>query len=155
MRLAAIDIGTNSTKMTVADVSDDGALYGRLRTVGRDPAGRRRGRRPAARRRPHGPDAGRHRPLRRRCPAAGRGRPCWAREPAPCATPPTARTSSRRPKTRAGVDIQIITGDREAQLAYAAVRSDSSLGLPAEALPARLRHRRRQHRTDLGRCQAG
>ncbi|MDQ2799970.1 MAG: exopolyphosphatase, partial [Armatimonadota bacterium] len=26
MRLAAIDIGTNSTKMTVADVSNDGAL---------------------------------------------------------------------------------------------------------------------------------
>ena len=26
MRLAAIDIGTNSTKMTVADISEDGAL---------------------------------------------------------------------------------------------------------------------------------
>ena len=32
-----------------------------------------------------------------------------------------------------GVEVEIITGDREAQLAYAAVRSDASLSIPEAA----------------------
>lgn len=36
-------------------------------------------------------------------------------------------------KASADVEVQIITGDREAQLAYAAVRSDASLSIPADA----------------------
>jgi len=34
---------------------------------------------------------------------------------------------------RAGVEIEIITGDREAELAFAAVRADASLNLPIDA----------------------
>ncbi len=132
MRLAAIDIGTNSTKMTVADVS----ALGLLSVVSEDSDVTRLG---------EGVDHSRRLgdvPMARTLEAVVRF--ADAARAAGAETVLGAGTSALRDavngadfiariKASADVEIQIISGDREAQLAYAAVRSDSSLGIPAEA----------------------
>ena len=132
MRLAAIDIGTNSTKMTVADVSDAGLLsvVSEQSDVTRLGEGVDKSRRLA--------DAAMSRTLE------AVARFAEAAKAQGAETVLGAGTSALRDaangsefiaqiKRRTGVDVEIITGDREAQLAYAAVRSDSSLALPADA----------------------
>ena len=132
MRLAAIDIGTNSTKMTVADVSDSGALS----VVSEQSDVTRLG---------EGVDASKRlgdAPMARTLDAIARFA-AEARQQG-AGTVLGAGTSALRDaangadfiaqaKARADVDIQIISGDREAQLAYAAVRSDATLNIPADA----------------------
>ena len=132
MRLAAIDIGTNSTKMTVADVSADGTLT----VVAEDSDVTRLG---------EGVDADKRlndSAMSRTLDAIARFAEEARRQGAEVVL--GAGTSALRDaangaefiaqaKQRAEVEIQIITGDREAQLAYAAVRSDSTLSLPSEA----------------------
>ncbi len=132
MRLAAIDIGTNSTKITVADVSADGLLS----VVSEDSDVTRLG---------EGVDQSRRLgdvPMARTLEAVVRF--AAAARAAGAETVLGAGTSALRDavngadflvqiKAAADVEVQIISGDREAQLAYAAVRSDSSLGIPAEA----------------------
>lgn len=132
MRLAAIDIGTNSTKMTVADVSDDGALT----VVAEDSDVTRLG---------EGVDADKRlneAAMSRTLDAIVRFAEEARRQGAE--TVLGAGTSALRDaangaefvaqvQQRAEVEIQIITGDREAQLAYAAVRSDSTLPIPPDA----------------------
>lgn len=132
MRLAAIDIGTNSTKMTVADVSDDGALS----VVAEQSDVTRLG---------EGVDSSKRlgdAPMSRTLDAIARFAGEARRQGAQ--TVLGAGTSALRDavngpdfiaqaKAQAGVDIQIISGDREAQLAYAAVRSDATLDIPTTA----------------------
>ena len=132
MRLAAIDIGTNSTKMTVADVSADGLLS----VVSEDSDVTRLG---------EGVDQSRRLgdvPMARTLEAVARFAEAARQLGAEIVL--GAGTSALRDavngadfiariQASADVEVQIITGDREAQLAYAAVRSDSSLGIPAEA----------------------
>ena len=117
MRLAAIDIGTNSTKMTVADVSDAGALT----VVSEQSDVTRLG---------EGVDASKRLgdvPMSRTLDAIARFADDARNQGAQ--TVLGAGTSALRDaangadfiaqaKARAGVDIQIISGDREAQLAY-------------------------------------
>lgn len=131
MRLAAIDIGTNSTKMTLADVSDDGALS----VVAEESDVTRLG---------EGVDAARRlddAAMSRTLDAVARFADAARRQGAEVvlgAGTSALRDAANGPdfiaqvKSRAGVDVQTITGDREAQLAYAAVRSDTGLGLPAD-----------------------
>ena len=132
MRLAAIDIGTNSTKMTVADAAGDGTLS----VISEDSDVTRLG---------EGVDAsGRlgDAPMARTLAAVVRfadaARASGAEVVLGAGTS-ALRDAANGPdfiqsvKDRAGVDIQIITGDREAQMAYAAVRFDASLHIPAEA----------------------
>ena len=132
MRLAAIDIGTNSTKMTVADVSSDGALT----VVAEQSEVTRLG---------EGVDASKRlgdAPMARTLAAIVR----FAEEARQLGAEEVlgAGTSALRDAENgadflndvmngAGVEVQIISGDREAQLAYAAVRSDTSLHIPADA----------------------
>lgn len=132
MRLAAIDIGTNSTKMTVADVSADGLLS----VVSEDSDVTRLG---------EGVDQSRRLgdvPMARTLAAVVRF--AAAARAAGAEVVLGAGTSALRDavngaellaemKASADVEVQIISGDREANLAYAAVRSDSSLGIPAQA----------------------
>ena len=132
MRLAAIDIGTNSTKMTVADVSADGLLS----VVSEDSDVTRLG---------EGVDQARRLgdvPMARTLEAVVRF--ADAARALGAETVLGAGTSALRDavngadfiakiKASADVDVQIISGDREAQLAYAAVRSDSSLSIPTQA----------------------
>ena len=132
MRLAAIDIGTNSTKMTVADVSPTGFLS----VVSEDSDVTRLG---------EGVDAARllgDVPMARTLEAIVRF--ADAARQLGAETVLGAGTSALRDavngadfiakvKASADIEVQIISGDREAQLAYAAVRSDASLGIPAEA----------------------
>ena len=132
MRLAAIDIGTNSTKMTVADVSGDGLLSVVLEDsdVARLGEGvdqsRRLGEAPMART------------------LAAIVRFADAAHAAGAETLLGAGTSALRDAVngpdfiadvlaKSGVEVQIISGDREANLAYAAVRSDAGLGIPSAA----------------------
>ena len=129
MRLAAIDIGTNSTKMTVADAAADGTLS----VVAEDSDVTRLG---------EGVDAtGRlgDAPMARTLDAVARfseAARAQGVETVLGAGTSALRDAANGPdfiqsvKDRAGVDIQIITGDREAQYAYAAVRSDASLNIP-------------------------
>ncbi len=132
MRLAAVDIGTNSTKMTVADVSADGLLsvVSEQSEVTRLGEGVDKSRRLG--------DAPMARTLEAIVRFADAARQLGA------AVVLGAGTSALRDavngpafiaqiKAAADVTVEIITGDREAQLAYAAVRSDSSLPIPAEA----------------------
>lgn len=132
MRLAAIDIGTNSTKTTVADAAADGTLS----VVAENSDVTRLG---------EGVDAtGRlgDAPMARTLDAvvrfAAAARALGAEVVLGAGTS-ALRDAANGPdfiqavKDRAGVDIQIITGDREAQFAYAAVRSDASLNIPADA----------------------
>jgi exopolyphosphatase/guanosine-5'-triphosphate,3'-diphosphate pyrophosphatase len=131
-RLAAIDVGTNSTKMTIADVGDDG----RVAVVFEDSDVTRLG---------EGVDQTKRlgdAPMARTLDAVVRFAEEARRQGAVRVL--GAGTSALRDaangaefldqaKQRAGVEIEIITGDREAQLAYAAVRSDASLALPHDA----------------------
>lgn len=132
MRLAAIDIGTNSTKMTVADVSSDGALT----VIAEQSEVTRLGEGVDASKRLS--DAAMARTLAAIVRFAEDARQHGAEEVL------GAGTSALRDAENgsdflsdvmngAGVDVQIITGDREAQLAYAAVRSDTSLHIPTDA----------------------
>ena len=128
-RLAAIDIGTNSIKVTVAD-SD---AQGKLSVVSEESDITRLG---------EGVDkSGRltEDAVRRTLDALTRFAESARSQGA--TTVLAAGTSALRDaengadflaqaKQRAGVEIEIITGDREAQLAYSAVRSDSSLHIP-------------------------
>lgn len=132
MRLAAIDIGTNSTKMTVADVSDTGLLS----VVSEQSDVTRLG---------EGVDQSRRLgdvPMARTLDAIVRF--ADAARAAGAEVVLGAGTSALRDavngpdflakiKASADVEVQIISGDREAQLAYAAVRSDASLSIPADA----------------------
>ena len=132
MRLAAIDIGTNSTKMTVADVSDTGGLsvVSEMSDVTRLGEGVDKSRRLA--------DAAMSRTLEAVARFADTAKEQGAEIVLGAGTS-ALRDAANGPEfiaqiqQRTGVDVEVITGDREAQLAYAAVRSDSSLSLPADA----------------------
>lgn len=132
MRLAAIDIGTNSTKMILADVSDSGALT----VVAEKSDVTRLGEGVDASKRLG--DAAMSRTLDAIARFADEARRQGAQTVLGAGTS-ALRDALNGPdfiaqaKARADVDIQIITGDREAQLAYAAVRSDASLSIPADA----------------------
>ena len=133
MRLAAIDIGTNSTKMTVADVSGDGLLS----VVAEESEVTRLG---------EGVDKSHtlsDDAMSRTLEAIVRFAKAAQAQGAEVvlgAGTSALRDAANGPdfiaqvKDKAGVEIQIITGDQEAHLAYAAVRSDSSLHIPAEAV---------------------
>jgi exopolyphosphatase/guanosine-5'-triphosphate,3'-diphosphate pyrophosphatase len=131
-RLAAIDIGTNSTKMTVADVDERGqvSVLSEESDVTRLGEGVDQSKRLSA--------AAMHRTLDAIVRFAEKARNQGASEVLAAGTS-ALRDASNGPdflavaNARAGVKIEIITGDREAQLAYAAVRSDPSLLLGAEA----------------------
>lgn len=132
MRLAAIDIGTNSTKMTVADVSDSGLLT----VVSEESEVTRLGEGVDSSKRLS--DAAMSRTLDAIVKYAAAARTLGAETVLGAGTS-ALRDASNGPdfitqvKERADVDVQIITGDREAHLAYAAVRSDASLPIPAES----------------------
>ena len=130
MRLAAIDVGTNSTKLIVADVSGDGALT----IVSEQAEVTRLGEGVDATRRLS--DAAQARTLEAISRFAEDARQLGAVEVL------GAGTSALRDAENgsdfladvvndAGVEIEIISGDREAQLAFFAVASDPSLGLSA------------------------
>ena len=132
MRLAAIDIGTNSTKMTVADVSGDGLLA----VVAEEADVTRLGEGVDKSRNLN--DAAMIRTLDAIVRFAGQAHTLGAETVLGAGTSALRDAANgpefiARVKDKAGVEVQIITGDREAHLAYAAVRSDSSLSLPAEA----------------------
>lgn len=132
MRLAVIDIGTNSTKMTVADAAESGRLsvvdeQSEVTRLGEgvDRSGRLG-------------DAPMTRTLEAVTRFADAARALGAEVVLGAGTSALRDAAngpefSARVKAEAGVKAQIISGDREAQLAYAAVRSDSSLNIPAEA----------------------
>ncbi len=132
MRLAAIDIGTNSTKMTVADVSDTGQLsvVSELSEVTRLGEGVDAARRLG--------DVPKSRTLNAVARFADDARAVGA-ETVLAAGTSALRDAANGPeflteiKDRTGVAVEIITGDREARLAYAAVRSDASLQIPTES----------------------
>ena len=132
MRLAAIDIGTNSTKMTVADVSGTG----KLSVVSEESEVTRLGEGVDASRRLG--DAPKARTLDAVARFAGAARALSAETVLGAGTS-ALRDAANGPdflneiKDRTGVVVEIITGDREAQLAYAAVRSDASLAIPEAA----------------------
>lgn len=132
MRLAAIDIGTNSTKMTVADISENGVLtvlseVSEVTRLGEGvDASKLLG------------DAAISRTLEAVTRFARSARGQGAEEVLGAGTSALRDAANgqeflAQARLQAGVEIQIITGDREAQLAYAAVRSDSTLSIPAEA----------------------
>lgn len=132
MRLAAIDIGTNSTKMTVADISENGVLtvlseVSEVTRLGEGvDASKLLG------------DAAIFRTLEAVTRFARSARGQGAEEVLGAGTSALRDAANgqeflAQARLQAGVEIQIITGDREAQLAYAAVRSDSTLSIPAEA----------------------
>lgn len=128
-RLAAIDIGTNSTKVTVADVD----AQGRLTVVSEEADVTRLGEGVDKSRRLN--EAAVSRTLDAVARFAKSARNEGAIEVLAAGTS-ALRDAANGPdfiaqaKQRAGVDIEIITGDREAQLAYSAVRSDTSLQIP-------------------------
>jgi len=133
MRLAAIDIGTNSTKMTVADVLDDGALT----VVAEQSDVTRLGEGVDASKRLG--DAAMSRTLDAIVRFADEARQQGAESVLGAGTSALRDAANgadfiAQAKARADVNIQIITGDREAELAYAAVRSDATLHIPADAL---------------------
>jgi exopolyphosphatase/guanosine-5'-triphosphate,3'-diphosphate pyrophosphatase len=131
-RLAAIDIGTNSTKMTVADVDERGqvSVLSEVSDVTRLGEGVDQSKR-------LNDDA-----IRRTLDAIMRFAEQARQQGAStvlAAGTSALRDASNGPefiaqaKAHAGVDIEVITGNREAELAYAAVRSDPSLALSADA----------------------
>ena len=128
MRLAAIDLGTNSTKMTVADATD-----GTLAVVQEASEVTRLG---------EGVDASgalsedaRARTLAVVSRFAAEARALGAEEIV-CAGTSALRDASNGPqfiarvREETGLSLEIITGEREARLAYGAVVSDASLGVP-------------------------
>ena len=132
MRLAAIDIGTNSTKMTVADVSENGLLSVVLEEsdVTRLGEGVDQSRRLG--------DAPMARTLAAIVRFAEAARELGAEQILGAGTS-ALRDAVNGPDfiaevlAKPGIEVQIISGDREANLAYAAVRSDAGLGIPAAA----------------------
>ncbi len=130
-RLAAIDIGTNSIKVTVADAD----AQGRLSVVSEESDITRLGEGVDKSKRLNEGSVSRTLDALTRFAESARSQGA--------ATVLAAGTSALRDaengpdflaqaKQRAGVDIEIITGDREAQLAYSTVRSDSSLHIPSD-----------------------
>jgi len=130
-RLAAIDIGTNSTKMTIADITDTGTL-----TIVRETS--------EITRLGAGVDAGKRlsddamtRTLSTLARFAAAARAEGAMDIIAAGTS-ALRDAANAPDFLArafqetGLAIEIISGDREAQLAYAAVRADPDLGLPSD-----------------------
>jgi len=129
MRLAAIDIGTNSTKMTVADAADNNTL-----AIVQEAA--------EVTRLGEGVDANKFltedamtRTLAAVTRFAADARAQGAQEIV-CAGTSALRDATNGPQFiarvqhEAGLTLEIITGDREARLAYGAVQSDASLDLP-------------------------
>lgn len=132
MRLAAIDIGTNSTKMTIADIAESGALT----VVTEESEVTRLGEGVDASKRLG--DAAMSRTVTTLARFAEEARTQGAKEVLGAGTSALRDAANgqdflNEARRRAGVEIEIITGDREAQLAFAAVRSDSTLNLPADA----------------------
>ncbi len=132
MRLSAIDIGTNSTKMTVADVSETGLLsvvseQSDVTRLGEDVDKTR-----------HLSDAAAARTLAAIVRFADAAKALGAEVVLGAGTS-ALRDAVNGPafinqvREASGVEVEIITGDREAQLAYAAVRSDASLAVPEAA----------------------
>lgn len=132
MKLAAIDIGTNSTKVTVADVNDDGTLA----VVSEASEVTRLGEGVDAAKRLKPEAMSRTLEAVRRFADDARAQ---GAERVLAAGTSALRDAVNGPefiqqaKEKAGVEIEIITGDREAELAYAAIHSDSSLHLPGDA----------------------
>lgn len=132
MKIAAIDIGTNSTKMTVADADSEG----KLTAVSESSEVTRLGEGVDAAKRLA--DAAVERTLAVIQRFAEMARASGAARVVAAGTSALRDAANgpeflRQAQERAGVEIEIITGDREAQLAYAAVHSDSSLHLPLDA----------------------
>ena len=132
MRLAAIDIGTNSTKMTVADIAKNGTLI----VISEASEVTRLGEGVDASKRLN--DAAMSRTLDAIVRFADEARKSGAEEVIGAGTSALRDAENgsdflAEAKRRADVDIEIITGDREAQLAFAAVLSDGTLNLPADA----------------------
>ena len=131
MLLAAIDIGTNSTKMTVADVSGDGLLtvVSEVSEVTRLGEGVDASKRLTEAAMERTLDA-----IERFAADARRQGAAGVLGSGTSALRDAANGEEflAQAKLRAGVEIQIITGEREASLAYAAVRSDSTLKIPAD-----------------------
>ena len=132
MRLAAIDMGTNSTKMTVADVSAAGLLsvVSEQSDVTRLGEGVDKSHRLS--------DAAMARTLDTIRRFADAAKAAGAEVVLGAGTSALRDAANgldfvRRVREVSGVDVEIITGDREAQLAYAAVRSDASLSIPEAA----------------------
>ncbi len=130
-RLAAIDIGTNSTKMTLADADEAGALHivqetSEITRLGANvDASKRLG------------DDAMTRTLSTLARFAADARAQGAGEIVVAGTSALRDAANgpdflARAQAETGLTIQIISGDREAQLAYAAVRADPDLGLPAD-----------------------
>ncbi len=129
MRLAAIDIGTNSTKMTLADADASGELT----VVSEVSEVTRLGEGVDAAKRLRDEAVARTLEAVRRFAEAARSQGAVRVVAAGTSALRDAANGPdflRQAKDRAGVDIEVITGDREAQLAYAAVRSDAGLRLP-------------------------
>ena len=128
MRLAAIDIGTNSTKMTLADVGADGTLS----VVAEDSEVTRLGEGVDAAKRLKDEAVARTLDAVQRFADAARAQ--GATQVLAAGTS-ALRDASNGPEfiaqalERSGVNVEVITGDREAQLAYSAVHSDASLHL--------------------------
>lgn len=130
-RLAAIDIGTNSTKMTIADADDQGLLHIISETAEVTRLGA-------------GVDANKQlgdeaiaRTLAALSRFAADARAQGAVEIVAAGTSALRDAANgpdflARARNETGLTIEIISGDREAALAYAAVRSDPDLGLPAD-----------------------
>ncbi len=132
MRLAAIDIGTNSTKMTVADVSDSGQLsvVSEQSDVTRLGEGVDKSRRLS--------EAAMTRTLDAIARFADAAKAQGAEVVLGAGTSALRDAANgpefiRQVRKASGVEVEIITGDREAQLAYAAVRSDATLAIPEAA----------------------
>ncbi len=130
-RLAAIDIGTNSIKMTIGETDDQGTLHIARETaeVTRLGAGVDADKR-------LGDDAmARTLSALARFVAEARAQNC---APIVAAGTSALRDAANGPaflalaEQETGLRIEIISGDREAELAYAAVRSDAELGLPPD-----------------------
>ena len=132
MRLAAIDIGTNSIKMIVADADTGGAL----RIVSEDSEVTRLGAGVDASGRLTEEAITRTLAAVRRFAEAARSQGTARVLAAGTSALRDAANGPdfiRQAKDQAGVDIEIITGDREATLAYAAVHADADLHIPDDA----------------------
>jgi exopolyphosphatase/guanosine-5'-triphosphate,3'-diphosphate pyrophosphatase len=128
MKIAAIDIGTNSTKMTVADADS----AGKLTVLSESSEVTRLGEGVDAAQRLT--DAAMERTLAIIEHFADSARSEGATRVVAAGTSALRDAANgpeflRQAQERAGVNIEVITGDREAQLAYAAVHSDSHMHL--------------------------
>ena len=142
MRVAAVDLGTNTTRLLVADVED-----GRVDEVVRRAAITRLGEGVDARRRLLPLPIARVRNVLDRLPARGRVARRRARRSrsrrAPSATPRTARRSSARSSGATASRRGCSRGDEEARLTLRGVAPDATLDRDA-----RPRRRRRLDRAD-------